>query len=950
MKNTMSHPYRKMTTIIFAALFCISTIPHSTAQSQTDSVDHFAFGVEYDWTNMNQDFESMTGLPLDDILGDIMQSADDAGIELILLEELTGTSSMVIDQYQDGTQMLTYADGTESIEVTKHVTELTVRHGSIEDLAVITEWSDARAGWDLTISMGSEGVFNVDAYYVEYRDAEGLIFGHDIDMSLDTEQSIYFNLQGIVEADDSEHVLPLNIQMDMSVDYSVNDAQSSVRYLEPSTLYQELTMLEGGDELEWGLGENDDYVYWNTFDGDEYVCSWTYGDYVNYYYYGDTWLCEEIIEVNWTTMDQSETVCEWDSDYYMFLCHDGSYDEVNPDCDDSYWLYNYGTHVAYSQQDVIDGNAEDWFLLNEEDWPDYNHPAYYNSANHGVLDCSENSHIGDWYLVDSDQGHDDHDDHHDDQGSEPPEDYDHEYFVWCEEYSDTQIYACTNDFGYAQYNYYWSQILNSTHYADDTYPPSYYYYGAWNYPYCEYYEDENEYACTSNFGYDEEYQNSSTWTHYQDGTSPLGGEVWDRVESHTGTFSTTTGFEFDLSGLPAEEMGLPSGKWDVSASDSAFDSGSFDGDMDCEIEIELYSGMQTILTDGDEIEVMQAHTTPLPFGMECHLMHLFEHTFEGTEGATTLDDMIFDSTEEIEETMDGSDDSYADSDNMEMWLNSDGGEVEVEIQAFNLEPNEEYEISVSLKDSDGITQDSDSFVVYSSYYGNAYEWTYLDTDEWSDHCVTAQLRLARSGGSVPLDTVESCVEVPQEVEPSELIETIVDGFSESTLENVMENFADNLEYRLEKYETDFPYDDGDMFVLWDPANNMVVGFQLVVREESSQMWHTLVGPESDSYSEAPRGISMTYFSGMQAIAQEADIEDDTSLTDLVDLTEHNDHIITDAIQESIADYGPEAGGPGSVSGDEDGDDSGLLPFISPAFTIAIIAIAGLVVSMRNRKD
>ena len=85
-------------------------------------------------------------------------------------------------------------------------------------------------------------------------------------------------------------------------------------------------MLEGGDELEWGLGENDDYVYWNTFDGDEYVCSWTYGDSGNYYYYGETWLCDEIIEVNWTTMDQSETVCEWMSDYYMFICHDGSYD------------------------------------------------------------------------------------------------------------------------------------------------------------------------------------------------------------------------------------------------------------------------------------------------------------------------------------------------------------------------------------------------------------------------------------------------------------------------------------------------------------------------------------------------------------------------------------------------------------------------------------------------
>ena len=46
---------------------------------------------------MDTDFETMTGLPLDEILGDIMQSADDAGIEL-LIEELTGTSSMIIDR------------------------------------------------------------------------------------------------------------------------------------------------------------------------------------------------------------------------------------------------------------------------------------------------------------------------------------------------------------------------------------------------------------------------------------------------------------------------------------------------------------------------------------------------------------------------------------------------------------------------------------------------------------------------------------------------------------------------------------------------------------------------------------------------------------------------------------------------------------------------------------
>ena len=78
--------------------------------------EHFAFGMEYDWTNMDTDFETMTGLALDEILGDVMQSADDAGIDLLILEELTGTSSMIIDQYEDGSTMLDY-DGS-TVEVT----------------------------------------------------------------------------------------------------------------------------------------------------------------------------------------------------------------------------------------------------------------------------------------------------------------------------------------------------------------------------------------------------------------------------------------------------------------------------------------------------------------------------------------------------------------------------------------------------------------------------------------------------------------------------------------------------------------------------------------------------------------------------------------------------------------------------------------------------------------
>ena len=79
-------------------------------------------------------------------------------------------------------------------------------------------------------------------------------------------------------------------------------------------------------------------------------------------------------------------------------------------------------------------------------------------------------------------------------------------------------------------------------------------------------------------------------------------------------------------------------------SDSETDSGTFsDEECRCEMGIDLFEGTQMITTDGDQIEVMQAHTSPLPWGMTCHIANLFMHAFEGTENAPTLEDMIVDS-------------------------------------------------------------------------------------------------------------------------------------------------------------------------------------------------------------------------------------------------------------------------------------------------------------------
>ena len=329
---------------------------------------------------------------------------------------------------------------------------------------------------------------------------------------------------------------------------------------------------------------------------------------------------------------------------------------------------------------------------------------------------------------------------------------------------------------------------------------------------------------------------------------------------------------------------------------------------------------------------------------------MFYHSFTGSEDAATLEDLITDSTEDITESLGGQDESYESSDFLEVNVYARSqDDVEIEVHATDLDNDSDYEINIVMQDSDGLTQDADSLVVYNNWWGNYWGNTDMTTSSWGNHCVTTQLKDVTE--NVIVDSVTNCVEVPQQAEPSELVEKILEGFSESTIDNVMENFNTNLEYRLEDYEADIPYDDADLYILWDSNDNMVVGFQIVVTSEDSNLWYTLVGPNSDSYGTAPSPISISYFSGDQAIDQEQEIKSYSTLDDLVDLSQHNDDIIDDAIEESLSDNLPEAGGPsGESNGGDADDDSGLLPFISPAFTIAIIAIAGLVASMRNRKD
>ena len=66
------------------------------------------------------------------------------------------------------------------------------------------------------------------------------------------------------------------------------------------------------------------------------------------------------------------------------------------------------------------------------------------------------------------------------------------------------------------------------------------------------------------------------------------------------------------------------------------------------------------------------------------------------------------------------------------------------------------------------------------------------------------------------------------MEPSERLVTIVEALAESTLDNTMESFGQNLENRLSNFDDDYDvaYEDGMVYALYDDSTNRFVGFQL----------------------------------------------------------------------------------------------------------------------------
>jgi hypothetical protein len=280
-------------------------------------------------------------------------------------------------------------------------------------------------------------------------------------------------------------------------------------------------------------------------------------------------------------------------------------------------------------------------------------------------------------------------------------------------------------------------------------------------------------------------------------------------------------------------------------------------------------------------------------------------------------------------------------------------EMEFDYSVYGLDYDEDYEVSWKVTNDEGTTSDAGSIAVTEDY--NAYGYATASIDGPGEYCIDVEV--TRLSDNVMISEEQRCDSVSRDLEPSDKVVTIVEAIGESTLENALEIFGDNLENRLSNFEDDFDvaYEDGMAYALFDTEADRFVGFQLVASPGGTQ-WYTLIGPESNAYGTPTRGVSVTYFTGIAAQEEAEVIEDQTELADLVDLTTHNTNEV-EAVNEGIDPetlpedpVDPEGGTEGGETNTTEEEASSLLPFVSPLMTVSMIALAGMFVTIRSKDE
>ena len=911
-----------------------------------------------------------------------MGAADDSGFDLIIGQLMTGSSNVYIHHTEDiSPQTIKDYDG-DSVSVWSRTTDVTLRHGGLVDGILMTDWSESTfgmntTGFDIDITSSSQNVLSVDILYTEYLDDSYNLIGADMDFSMNTYTSTSFDFDATFEGDGEE--LPIDFNVAMSFGYSITDSSSQWRLESPDPIYVELS---SEDDYGWGatgdlFGDYDgsiDYSFSVTgiptedfgFDSGEFdieisdSLTQTDGDfemggvYTEFdFIMGDDMTVDLGDGNGLTTQVQScencppgnplmfvmmgnviggaseafvddigESFSEGLSENLVELFDVGGDDD--DDYDDEYyddWFYCDSGDVIYSWQqnngypDCYDGSDEEILMTEMSYSNDQDQFINIFTINNEMLNlnagwpyytCDDGSQI-EWYML-NDESWDDFD---------------------CESGEDEYDYEMVED---------------SMFTCDD----------GEEIPLSKFYDGNND--CTS--GEDE----ASTFT-CDDGSiidSEQVNDGWENCGWYGEDESTYVETDIEILYTCSDGTEIFWSQVNDGTGDCAYflDEGVFDKYT---LNYNIISEQGNVLhSESYDLcgQYIESACDDSIFMNRYYIQSTYTPSMNyGSNTFCINAELIDDSTNQVVGSSDLSCEDYYHGPHMynfdvydsDGYLNFQASAMKDESQINDVD----MEITIIGPDSQVIYS---STMELDSNYNDFEESIAISED--GEYCVNWEL--VEDGESMPFSTAQRCEEVSSEGEPSDRLGKIAGAFSESSIGDVLEMFGENLQQRLEDtepFET-FPYNDGLWAPMWSNEHGAMVGIGVYAMDDDGA--YTMAGPNTVGYmDDAPAKMSIRYLTGVEAGNAASSMEDADEIDEIVDVEQHDLEQITQDLEDAGIDTsGLDLPFDGSDSGEttppetaiDSAEDDGLLPFVSPISVIAVIALAGAIISSRKENE
>jgi len=956
--------------LLAALLLCLATLP-MTVSAQVDPVQNdFAYGVEYDWSNLDEDIDSLTGINLNEILSRTMLAASDAGLNLTVAQLSTGSSNIFVESAEDRTPTTIDLDG-DVHDVWMRMTDVTIRHAVLFDSALITEWMDASgddpAGFDGYLSVDSENAVAVDVNMVEYLDDDYNLYGVDMDFSLASEVSVEYMMDVGVEGGGEDFAFAVTFGTAFDFDVPASSAEWRLGHETPVlsalSTYEsvhaactdetfittsgteadigiECGMMEGDYTVSTGFSVDLADVPTENFGLESGLLDLSISDQISSSGFFETDMTDFLGEDG----DAEGTGFGGDADASIVIEEGGSaVDVVSCDCGTANpimflmlatMLTEIGEAFAEDAAEELGGTFEDElseaieeiseeFRGDDAESDDGMDDEPFYCDNGGVILSNETHRIGDGV---------------DDCGD------------WSDETPNETYFVC-NDWGQGHEGIPRDAVNDGSEDCSDS-------------------SDEGVlwmdyisvsimtmHACADGSGLVPAWNLENGYEDCGDGSDELPDaegalEAVDQASLNAGGFSeqdvnddgtadhcylaevTVTGDDGSSSTYTLKSAGWGFESVDIgNVDDLTYRAYALDG------AIHQYGVPTSGCWDASVSDIQSTGLVASSPTMENDgaLKRLISHGSMWTDEDWLHVSVSFDA----------------------YWQDSDDYTLEFELldEMGNVEAASQMSIAPTSENSVWNLQDS-------MYLAEG-----LDAGEY---CGTFELVDAQG---VTVDTYESedCITVEEMPEFLQELQTIGEAFGESNFESTLEAFGENLEDRLGSITEDIAYTDANFVMLWSPTHHTVVGVALGV-SDNMDTWYTLVGPEvvemyddeiNYSPSTPPATIGLTYYIGSAAEEAAEVVEDAQSVDDIADTSAHAEgmgdlaQVLEDAGVDP-ADVGiDEEDMQGAGSSDEEPpataeeliEDGGFgLPSVSGLATVAVLALAGIVAAQRNRDE